>query len=153
MPALPEIFLAVFAMGLMMLGVFSPEKRAFKTVSTFALVGLVVALMIVVFNRGDRVLAMNGLFVSDNFGTYMKVLVLIGSAATLLMSERFVRREKMARFEYPILVVFATLGMMMMLSANDLIALYLGLELQSLSLYVAAAFQRDSTRNQQASRR
>jgi len=150
MPALPEIFLAVFAMALMMLGVFSPEKRAFKTVGSFALAGLVVTLILVLFNRGGRTMAMNGLFVSDDFATYMKVLVLAGSIATLLMSERFVRREKMARFEYPVLIVFATLGMMMMLSANDLIALYLGLELQSLSLYVVAAFQRDSVRSTEA---
>jgi NADH-quinone oxidoreductase subunit N len=150
MPALPEIFLAVFAMALMMLGVFSPENRAFKTVGSFALAGLGVALLLVLFNPGGRVLAMNGLFISDGFATYMKVLVLAGSIATLLMSDRFVRREKMARFEYPVLIVFATLGMMMMLSANDLIALYLGLELQSLSLYVVAAFQRDSVRSTEA---
>jgi NADH-quinone oxidoreductase subunit N len=150
MPAMPEIFLALFAMALMMLGVFSPEKRAFKTVSSFALAGLLVALILVGVNGGERELAMNGLFVSDGFATYLKVLVLLGSIATLLMSDRFVRREKMDRFEYPVLIVFATLGMMMMLSANDLIALYLGLELQSLSLYVAAAFQRDSVRSTEA---
>lgn len=149
-PAVPEIFLAVFAMALMMLGVFSAEKRAFKSVNSFALAGLVVTLLLVIFNRNEQAVAMNGLFIADRFATYMKVLVLIGSAVTLMMSERYIRREKMARFEYPVIIVFATLGMMMMLSANDLIALYLGLELQSLSLYVAAAFQRDSVRSTEA---
>jgi len=150
LPALPEMFLAVFAMVLMMLGVFSPDNRAFKTVSGFALAGLCVTLVLVIFHPAERSLAMNGLFISDGFGIYMKVLVLLGSIGTLLMSDRFVRRENMARFEYPVLIVFATLGMMLMLSANDLIALYLGLELQSLSLYVAAAFQRDSVRSTEA---
>ena len=149
-PAIPEMFLAVYVMALMMLGVFSSEKRAFKTVNTFALIGLVLTLVLVVVNGGDRAVGMNGLFIADGYGAYMKALVIIGSAVTLLMSERFIQRENMARFEYPILVVFATLGMMMMLSANDLIALYLGLELQSLSLYVAAAFQRDSVRSTEA---
>src|SRR5262249_3326285 len=78
------------------------------------------------------------------------LLVLIGSAVTIIMSFDYVVRENMQRFEFPVLLVFATLGMMMMLSANDLIALYVGLELQSLSLYVVAAFQRDSERSTEA---
>jgi NADH-quinone oxidoreductase subunit N len=150
LPATPEIFLALVGMALMMLGVFTPEKRAFKTVSTFALATLLATLALVVVNPGGQGLAFNGLFIADGFGMYMKMLVLIGSMVTLLMSERFLRREGMTRFEYPVLVVFATLGMMLMLSANDLIALYLGLELQSLSLYVLAAFQRDSLRSTEA---
>jgi NADH-quinone oxidoreductase subunit N len=150
MPAMPEIFLAVFAMALMMLGVFTTEKRAFKTVNTFTLAGLLATLVLVLIDQNGHAVALNGLFIADSYGTYMKVLVLIGSSVTLLMSERYVRRENMARFEYPVIVSFATLGMMLMLSANDLIALYLGLELQSLSLYVAAAFQRDSVRSTEA---
>jgi NADH-quinone oxidoreductase subunit N len=149
-PALPEIFLALYAMALMMLGVFTTEKRAFKTVNTFALLGLLMTLLLVIANHEVHAVALNGLFIADSYGSYMKVLVLLGSGVTLLMSERYVRRENMARFEYPVIVVFATLGMMLMLSANDLIALYLGLELQSLSLYVAAAFQRDSVRSTEA---
>ena len=150
LPALPEIFLAVFGMALMMLGVFAPEKRAFKTVGTFSIAALLAALVLVLTGPGGRGPAFNGLFLADGFAAYMKVLVLLGSIVTLVMSDRFLRREGMDRFEYPVLVVFATLGMMMMLSANDLIALYLGLELQSLSLYVVAAFQRDSIRSTEA---
>jgi NADH-quinone oxidoreductase subunit N len=150
LPALPEIVLALFGMALMMLGVFAPEKRAFKTVGAFSIAALLATLLLVLTGPGGRGVALNGLFVADGFAVYMKVLVLIGSIVTLVMSDRFLRREGMARFEYPVLVVFATLGMMMMLSANDLIALYLGLELQSLSLYVVAAFQRDSLRSTEA---
>jgi NADH-quinone oxidoreductase subunit N len=150
LPALPEAFLAVFGMALMMLGVFAPEKRAFKAVGAFSIAGLLATLLLVLTGAGGRGVALNGLFVADGFAVYMKALVLIGSIVTLVMSDRFLRREGMARFEYPVLIVFATLGMMMMLSANDLIALYLGLELQSLSLYVVAAFQRDSLRSTEA---
>jgi len=150
LPALPEIFLALFAMALMMLGVFAPAQRAFKAVSNFAIAALVATLVLVLINLGGRGTALNGLFIVDGFGMYMKALVLIGSVVTLTMSDRFLRRENITRFEYPVLIVFATLGMMMMLSANDLIALYLGLELQSLSLYVIAAFQRDSLRSTEA---
>ena len=80
----------------------------------------------------------------------MKVLVLIGSALAIVMSLTFNEREALDRFEFPIVVLFATLGMLMMVSANDLIALYLGLELQSLSLYVLAAFRRDTLRSSEA---
>ena len=90
------------------------------------------------------------MFVSDGFGDFMKMITLIGAALTLSMSCRYMEQENMARFEFPVLVLFATLGMMMMISAGDLISLYMGLELQSLSLYVIAAFRRDTLRSSEA---
>lgn len=150
MPAMPEILLAIFAMALMMVGVFVGDKRAYRSVSTFAIITLLITLFLVITAGGKPRFAFGGLFVVDGFAVYMKVLVIVGSVVTLLMSDRFLRREDMSRFEYPVLIVLATLGMMMMISAHDLIALYLGLELQSLSLYVIAAFQRDSTRSTEA---
>ena len=149
-PAAPEIFLAVFGMLLMMAGVFSGARRAFRSVSAFALIGLLLALAMVVVIGGTKSLAFHGQFLVDGFAVYMKALVLIGAIGTLVISDSFLRQEQMARFEYPVLIVFACLGMMMMISANDLIALYLGLELQSLALYVVAAFRRDSTRSTEA---
>lgn len=147
----PEIFLAVAGMALMMIGVFSPEKRALGIVSGLTIAAFTVVLAYYVFwASGDRVVAFAGLFVTDSFAIFMKVLVLLGSILTLLMGDGFVRREGMARFEFPVLVLFATVGMMMMISANDLISLYMGLELQSLSLYVIAAFQRDRVRSSEA---
>jgi NADH-quinone oxidoreductase subunit N len=88
--------------------------------------------------------------VVDGFGRFMKILTLIGSAAAIVMSSGFMRRAGIMRFEFPILIVLSTIGMMMMISANDLIALYLGLELQSLALYVIAAFDRDNARSSEA---
>ena len=149
-PALPEIFLACSAMAYMMVGVFVNEKKALSVVHVLSLASLIIVGILLVSIRGKPMSGFNGQFVSDDFAIYMKLLVLLGSFVTLLMSQSYLKRENMARFEYPVLVLFATVGMMMMVSANDLIALYLGLELQSLSLYVLAAFKRDTTRSSEA---
>ncbi len=148
-PAAPEIFLACAGMLLLMLGVFR-AKEATRLVSYLAVLCFIVAGVMVMALGNERLVTFNGLFLTDGFATFMKVLVLLGSALAVIMSQRYLRREQMARFEYPVLFVFATLGMMMMISANDLIALYLGLELQSLSLYVVAAFRRDTVRSSEA---
>ncbi len=147
MPALPEIFLACAAMAMMMVGVFVRAETAYRTVNALAIITLVVAGALVVHVSGGRQEALFGFFVIDEFGVFMKILILLGSVIALLMSDGYVRREKMDRFEFPILIVFATLGMLMMVSANDLLSLYIGLELQSLSLYVVASFQRDTVRS------
>ncbi len=155
-PALPELFLAVIIMALLMFGVFQKGGRDEQNVTTFryvvfmAVIALLLAVLLSSMLAGERLLTFGGMFISDGYGVFCKVLVLLGSAGTLIIAKGFLERQGMARFEYPILVVFATLGMLMMISANDLIALYLGLEMQSLSLYVIAAFQRDDTRSTEA---
>lgn len=151
LPAVPEMFLAAAAMTLLMIGVFRGDK-ATEGLATLAVLVLVIAgagvVLLTPAGRATTVFA--GMFVTDAFAVFMKLLVLAGSALAIVMSSRFNRREGIARFEYPVLMVLATLGMMMMISANDLISLYLGLELQSLSLYVIAAFRRDSIRSSEA---
>jgi len=155
-PILPELFLAIVIMALLMFGVFQKGGRkeidinAFRIISWLSVVSLVLVLLLVLALSSERLVGFGGLFVSDPFSGFCKVLVLIGSAATLIMAQQFLERHDMARFEYPVLVMFATLGMLMMVSANDLISLYLGLEMQSLSLYVVAAFRRDDTRSSEA---
>ncbi len=148
-PAVPEIFLACAGMALLMIGVFRGE-RSTAMVSYLAVLCFAVAAALVLMVADDAAVTFNGLFVTDGFATFAKLLVLLGSALAIIMSQGFIQREQMARFEYPVLFVFATLGMMMMISANDLISLYLGLELQSLSLYVVAAIRRDSVRSSEA---
>jgi len=147
--ALPEIILAVTAMTLMMVGAFR-KRDATRLCLWLAIVGLIAAAWALVSVTPPRAVTFHGQFVSDYFGLFMKLLVLLGSALTLVMSQDYLAREKMARFEYPVLIVFATLGMLMMVSANDLIALYIGIELQSLSLYVVASFKRDEVRSTEA---
>ncbi len=154
-PALPELFLAFIAMALLMLGVFQKggvreDSRTARLISSLSVVTLALTLLLVMTVSGTRMLAFNNLFITDSFATFTKVMVLLASGVSIVISREYMQRQDMARFEYPVLILLATLGMMMMISANDLIALYLGLELQSLSLYVIAAFQRDDTRSTEA---
>lgn len=148
MPVLPEILLIIGAMVLLMVGAFGGEK------STPLVTGICVALLTVAGlillvspHYGET---FNGAFVQDAFSQYLKVLVLIGSGFAIAMSVAYARSQNFDRFEYPILIVIATVGMMLMLSANDLISMYLGVELQSLALYVVAAINRDSVRSTEA---
>lgn len=146
--ATPELILAVGAMALLMVGVYSGE-RANNTVTglSVALLAAVGVWMILFPAEGQ---AFAGAFVSDSFARFMKMLALIGSLVTLVMSVGFAKAERFDKFEYPVLIMLATLGMMLMVSANDMIALYLGLELQSLAIYVLAAINRDSLRSTEA---
>ena len=144
--ALPELILVCSAIALLMLGVFGAGARLVSIASAIAAV-IVIALIWVVPASGE---AFGGLFVKDPFGDFMKTLVMIGSATAIVMSIRYIEHEGMARFEFPVLMLFATVGMLLMVSANDLMSLYLGLEIQSLSLYVIAAFRRDALRSSEA---
>ncbi|KQS93864.1 MULTISPECIES: NADH-quinone oxidoreductase subunit NuoN [unclassified Rhizobium] len=143
----PELILAVGALVLLMIGVFSGEKAS-GLVTTLAVILLAVA-GAVVWQTGDGQ-AYNGAFLSDAFGRFMKTLTLIGSIVALIMSAGEARSAGINRFEFPVLIVLATLGMLLMISANDLISVYLALELQSLALYVVAAMNRDNLRSTEA---
>ncbi|MBX6368527.1 MAG: NADH-quinone oxidoreductase subunit NuoN [Rhodospirillales bacterium] len=148
-PALPEIFLAAASMALLLFGVFRGERAA-REASWLAALALVVAVVLVLGGGGPRQLALYGMFVTDAFAVFMKVLVLLGGIFAIVMSIRWNEQARIARFEFPVLVLLATTGMMMMVSAADLISLYIGLELQSLSLYVLAGFKRDTVRSAEA---
>ena len=142
-PAAPEILLAVASMALLMFGVFRGDKAS-NTVGWSAVVALAVAAIMVMAGPAERVVTFSDMFVVDGFSRFVKVLVFLASALAIIMSMGYLDREKVNRFEFPVLMLIAALGMGMMVSANDLISLYVGLELQSLSLYVLAAFRRDS---------
>lgn len=146
--ATPELILAIGAMVLLMVGVYSGE-RANTVVNGLAVAILIGAGAWLIFLGGEGQ-AFGRAFISDPFGRIMKVLTLLGSVVTLIMSVGFAKAEKFDKFEYPVLIMLATLGMMLMISANDMLSLYLGLELQSLSLYVIAAINRDSVRSTEA---
>jgi NADH-quinone oxidoreductase subunit N len=148
-PALPEILLAVGAMVLLMLGVFG-SARATGIVNALAVVLLIVAAVMVASMPGERNVGFGGSFVVDGFARFLKILALVGSAVTILMSLEFLNKLQERRFEYAVLIMLASVGMLVMISAGDLIALYLGLELMSLPLYVVAAIDRDSVRSTEA---
>jgi NADH-quinone oxidoreductase subunit N len=145
----PELILAVGGMGLLMLGVFLGDS-AQRLVSWLAVALFAVAGAAVVTCVPEQAEAFNGAFVADSFAQFVKLVVLGGAALVLIMAEGYVQRAKIARFEFPVLVVFSVLGMMLMVSANDFITLYMGLELQSLALYVLASFNRDNLKSTEA---
>ncbi|MBN9457131.1 MAG: NADH-quinone oxidoreductase subunit NuoN [Bosea sp.] len=147
-PALPEIILALGAIAMVLVGAIQRERSA-RLLEGAALVLLAVALVLVLSGTG-KLLTFNGGFIVDGFARFMKVLTLIGAGAAILLASSPLRRDGVMRFEFPVLVVLATIGMMMMISANDLIGLYIGIELQSLALYVVAAFDRDNAKSTEA---
>ena len=148
-PALPEIVLVCAAMALLVVGVFRGEGSA-RLVSWLAVVVLLVTLVLCGVFGWERRLGFYGMFVTDAFAVFTKALVLLGAAISIILALRFNEEHRIARFEFPVLILLASTGMMLMVSANDLIALYLGLELQSLALYVVASFDRDSVRSTEA---
>lgn len=147
-PVLPEIILSVGALLLVLYGAWRGERSS-EGVNVGALILLIFTFFLVVSQSGS-VTTLNGAFIADPFARIMKALILIGSAATILLSRDYFQRERIDRFEYPILIVLCTVGMLVMASANDLISLYLGLELQSLAAYVIAAFHRDDVKSTEA---
>jgi NADH-quinone oxidoreductase subunit N len=146
--AYPEMFLACAAMALLMLGVF--WEKANEAANFFAVAALGLAAVLVLAGTSGEQVAFGGAFVSDGFARLMKLLVLFGSAAAIVLSFAYMRQARIMRFEYPVLVLLSATGMMMMISANDLIALYVGLELQSLALYVVASFHRENAKSSEA---
>ncbi|WP_306117928.1 MULTISPECIES: NADH-quinone oxidoreductase subunit NuoN [unclassified Roseitalea] len=147
--AAPELIIAVGAMALLMVGVFARKDRANAIVTSLTVALLIAAAGWMVFFTPLGP-AFAGAHLHDPFALFMKFLVLTGSAVALVMSVGFAREEKFDRFEFPILIALATLGMMLMVSSNNLLSLYMALELQSLSLYVIAAINRDSVRSTEA---
>jgi NADH-quinone oxidoreductase subunit N len=148
-PLLPEIILAAGAMALLMLGAYR-TPRTETLIDVLSIILLVIAGAAVVLLPEGKLVAFGGSFIVDNFARFLKVLAIAGSAAAILMSIDYDRREGQQRFEYSVLIVLSTLGMLMLISAADLIALYLGLELMSLPLYVVAASHRSSLRSSEA---
>jgi NADH-quinone oxidoreductase subunit N len=132
-----------------MFGAFRGEGTA-ATVNWAAIALLIVAGAVVSWLPSGTLVTFGGSFIVDPFARFLKILALIGSATAIFMSVDYLEVERQERFEYPILILLATTGMLMLISAADLIALYLGLELMSLALYVVAAIERDSARSSEA---
>jgi NADH-quinone oxidoreductase subunit N len=144
---LPELIMAVGAMVLLLAGALGGEKIA-EFVSWGAILVLVLAELAVATGQGGHAFA--GAFVADDFARFAKLLILIGAALSILLAEEFFSSIQLSRFELPVLILLATLGMMLMVSATSFLSLYMGLELQSLALYVLAAFNRDHLRSTEA---
>jgi len=146
---LPELLLAVGAMALLMVGAFRGDAAA-PAIDGIAIALLVAAGLVILHLPAGKLVSFGGSFVIDDFARFLKILALVGSAATILMSFDYTARQMKPKFEYPVLILLSTTGMLMLISAADLIALYLGLELMSLCLYVLAAIDRDNVRATEA---
>ncbi|MBR1120653.1 NADH-quinone oxidoreductase subunit NuoN [Bradyrhizobium lablabi] len=149
LPVLPELVLAVGAMLLLMLGAYRGQGTT-RLITTLAVVLLAVTGVLVLSLPAGKHVTFGGSFIVDDFARFLKVLALIGSAATLILSSEFLSDPSRRIFEFSILVLLSTLGMMVLISAGDLIMLYLGLELMSLALYVVAASNRDNAKSTEA---
>src|SRR3954465_2619522 len=149
LPVLPELVLAVGAMALLMLGAYRGEGTT-RLVTSLAVVLLVVTGALELMLPAGKLMTFGGSFIVDDFARFLKILAIIGSAVTLILSTEFLSDPSRRIFEYAILVLLSTLGMMVLISAADLIMLYLGLELMSLALYVVAASNRDNAKSTEA---
>jgi NADH-quinone oxidoreductase subunit N len=149
LPVLPEMVLAVGAMVLLMIGAYRGPQTT-SLVNGLAVCLLVLTGVLELWLPAGRLTTFGGSFIVDDFARFLKILALIGSAATLILSVEFLADPSRRIFEYAILVLLSTLGMMVLISAGDLIMLYLGLELMSLALYVVAASNRDNVKSTEA---
>ena len=145
----PELILSLGALGLILLGALRGDKSGWL-VSEIAVALLGVALIVVMFDKRGEGVTFYGAFTNDAFARFMKALSLIGSLVSLILSLDYLKEHKFGGFEFPILLLLSTTGMLMLISASDFIALYLGLELMSLALYVIAAYRRDNLKASEA---
>jgi NADH-quinone oxidoreductase subunit N len=146
----PELILAIGAMGIVLLGAFMGDKSS--RLVTWACVATLIAagFAAIVTMPAERMVIFNGAIAIDAFAAYAKLIISLTAGAALLLSIDFLAEKKLERPEYPVLALLASLGMYIMVSAHDLIALYLGIEMQSLALYVLAAYARDDAKSSEA---
>ncbi len=148
----PEIFLSLWLLFFIPLGVYSggdkETRQSYFTI--FSIIGLLGTLLIIVMGDYKAARGFYDLIVNDRLIVFLKSLVILAGVLVLIISEKYRTLNKLYLFEYPVLILFSILGMLVMLSSNDFITLYLGLELQSLSLYVLAAIKKDSLKSSEA---
>ena len=145
---LPELFLSLALMSLLMIGVFI--KKSFKLVSLLTILSLIFATVLVLNQPNEIIKIFNESYIIDRLSIFMKVLTLLFCLLVLISSSDYVKSNNIDKIEYPIIILASTLGMILMISSYDLIVFYLGLELQSLSLYILASFKRDEERSTEA---
>ena len=145
---LPELFLSIAIMFLLMLGVFI--KKSFKLVNLLTILSLIFAIALVLNQPNEIIKIFNGSYIIDKLSIFMKVLTLLFCVFVLLLSKDYIKNNSIDKIEYPIIILASTLGMILMISSYDLIIFYLGLELQSLCLYILASFKRDDERSTEA---
>lgn len=146
--ALPEIFLTFTGLLLLIYGVMRGDRSA-VAVSTLSVISFAITAAFIV-TKPENGLAFHDMFINDYFGRFIKLALLMASGMTVILSSAYLKNTNITKPEYPVFIMFATIGMMLMVSANDLLSLYVGLELQSLTLYILATFRRDDVKSSEA---
>ena len=145
----PEIFISLAIMFLLILGVF--KKKSSDIIHYLSIISLLITGILILNNPSDTIITLfSGSFIIDNLSFFIKSLTILGGTIILLMSKKFLKLSKIFLIEYPILILSSILGMMVMISSNDLMVFYIGLELQSLALYVLASFNRDQLKSSES---
>ena len=139
----PEVSLAILAITCLMYGLFS-KNNSFNNATNFATLSLIYVSFLVYFDFTTNFAFFETFFSNTTFTKFFKILTILGAAASLIISKNYFIDTKISRFEIPTLLLFSTLGMMLMISSNNLMMMYLAIELQSLSLYVVASIKRNS---------
>ena len=147
---LPEIFLSLYAMFALIGAVYTSKDKIAKRVTWFTAAIFILLAFWMIFAEAKTEIAFDGMFINDAFSRFSKIVILFSGSVVLIMGQDYMSRRGFLRFEYPLIIALSVVGMMVMVSAGDLMALYMGLELQSLALYVVAAFKRDSLRSTEA---
>ena len=146
----PEIFLSVYAMVALLGVVYTSKDELAKRVTWVTAFIFILVAFLIIFSEEKTEIAFGGMFINDAFSRFSKIIILLSAAVVLAMGQEYMSRRGFLRFEYPLLVTLSVVGMMVMVSAGDLMSLYMGLELQSLALYVIAAFKKDSVKSTEA---
>ena len=145
---LPELFLSIAIMTFLMIGVFI--KKSFKLIHLLTILTLIFTTVLIINQPNEIIKIFNNSFIIDKFSIFMKILTLLFCMLVLLASRDYLKINKIDKMEYPIIILSSTLGMLIMISSYDLIVFYLGLELQSLSLYILASFKREEEKSTEA---
>jgi len=145
---LPEIFLSLSIFVTILIGVFFKNSYNLVTNLTYLIIVILLLIIFNSFNESGNLFSNS--FVSNSFINFFKILILLGTLFVMFITQNFIRETKINYFEYPLLLLFSVLGMFFMISANDLMSFYLGLELQSLALYILAAFDRDNLKSNES---
>lgn len=146
----PEIFLSVYAMVALLGVVYTSKDELAKRVTWVTAFIFILVAFLIIFSEEKTGIAFGGMFIDDAFSRFSKIIILLSAAVVLVMGQEYMSRRGFLRFEYPLIVTLSVVGMMVMVSAGDLMSLYMGLELQSLALYVIAAFKKDSVKSTEA---
>jgi len=145
----PEIALTILTLVLLLVGLFQKEN-SFKNICNLSSISLIFILVLIFLNKELTFLSYSYFFINSPFIQFFKILIIIGSFSSIVISKNFFIESKLIRFEIPILILFSSIGMMVLISSNDLISMYLGIELQSLSLYVVATINKNSLKSSES---